>query len=67
MLPMVNFAMRGVVKFIYTISSTFGSNLFKLTLGTGLSDEENFLVYFDKKLKPCESSWFQHSLNTMNE
>ncbi|CDW72550.1 UNKNOWN [Stylonychia lemnae] len=55
-----------VLKFIYNIGSSFSSNLFKFTIGKGLSDQQNFLIYFEQKLQANQSSWFQHNLNNMS-
>jgi len=47
MFPILNITAKGVLKFIYNISSSFGSNLIKFTIGKGLTDNQNFLIYFD--------------------
>ena len=67
MLPILNIATKGMLKFIYNISTSVGSNLIKFTVKSGLSDSENFLLYFDSKYQAISSQWFKHSLQTMNK
>ncbi len=48
MLSMFPVAAKGVIKFVYTISSSFGSNILKLV---GSASDTSFEAYFDQKVK----------------
>ena len=47
MFPIMNIAAKGMFKFLYTISSSFGSNIVKFAVKSGMTDQENFQTYFD--------------------
>jgi len=66
MFPVVNEAAKGFLKFVYNVSSSFGSNLFKFTIGQRMSDLDIFSKYFDEKFSLYDRSWFKHQLLTMS-
>jgi hypothetical protein len=58
---------KGMIKFIYTISSSVGSNLIKLAVGSGLTEEEIIIKYFESKLVNSQAKLFMPSLSTINQ
>lgn len=60
MFPIMNATAKGMLKFMYNISSSIGSNLFKLAVGSGTSDEDQFMLYFDETFAEIPCSWFKH-------
>ena len=67
MFPIMNVAAKGMFKFIYTISSSVGSNIYKFTVGSGVSEMEKFVQYFDSKMSNNQNlKLFEPSLITTN-
>jgi len=66
MFPIMNVAAKGMFKFLYTISSSLGSNLLKLTVGSGSREEDCFTQYFDHKVSSVQLHLFKKRLDTIN-
>eukprot|EP00347_Sterkiella_histriomuscorum_P009594 403340608 len=67
MFPVMNETAKGVAKFIYTLSSSFGSNLIKLAFGKGKSDSQQFLEEFHDKFYQVSFDWFCINLNNITK